>query len=150
MDSNQPVNPGDKRTVHWTLSQNYILKSKIYEIHVKTVQAYLSEASSCPSQVSCMFRTTASNAQRWRCHCFQAEVGAAPKHLLYGWFHKQGFRGFKGEKGEPGLPGLDGLDAPCPVVWCSFFPYTSHSISLAMYNRPLTMFAWMLKCANPL
>lgn len=47
----------------------------------------------------------------------------AAKLVLNGWFHKQGFRGFKGEKGEPGLPGLDGLDAPCPVVWCSFFPF---------------------------
>lgn len=45
------------------------------------------------------------------------------KLALKGWFHKQGFRGFKGEKGEPGLPGLDGLDAPCPVVWCSSFPF---------------------------
>lgn len=59
----------------------------------------------------------------------------AAKHFLNGWFHKQGFRGFKGEKGEPGLPGLDGLDAPCPVVWCSFFPFTFHSMSIAIPNK---------------
>ena len=50
--------------------------------------------------------------------------------ILNGWFHKQGFRGFKGEKGEPGLPGLDGLDAPCPVVWCSFFPFSMSVLSM--------------------
>lgn len=78
--------------------------------------------------------------QQWRTHTLLLQ-----SFFLNGWFHKQGFRGFKGEKGEPGLPGLDGLDAPCPVVWCSFFPFTFPSMSLAVSNQTLVCGHHMLQ-----
>lgn len=107
-----------------------------------SLQVHISEPGSCQSQVSCMFRKLTS-VTSWRNIEIFLPLSSGGKTLfcctscktlfLNGWFHKQGFRGIKGEKGEPGLPGLDGLDAPCPVVWCSFFPFTS--MPLATLNH---------------